>query len=226
MSRRVAHIAAVTPVLGSALLAVLAVTQRHLFDAIVREDSVLEWGEVFAYGAALVVSARIARRADGVVRVAYGLLAIAAFGAIGEEVSWGQRLLHLTTPETIAVANDQQELNLHNLGAVESTTRLVLLFAALYAATLPLFRRPGPFVPQRALVPAFAVVAVYFGARFAFLPHPTYAQAKFSEWPEFCFAAAVALTAYSTSARLSSRRELAPQLGSGSSVERIGEVRA
>ena len=226
MNRRVAYVAAVTPVLGAFLLAGLAVTQRPVFNAIVREDSVLEWGEVLAYGAALVVSARVARCTDGIVRVAYALLALAAVGAIGEELSWGQRLFHLTTPDTVAAANDQQELNLHNLGAVGSTTRLVLLVAALYAATFPLFRRPGPFVPPRALVPAFAVVAVYFAGRFAFLPHPTYAQAKFSEWPELCFAAAVALTAYSTSARLSARREQAPQLGSGGSVERFGEVRA
>jgi hypothetical protein len=73
-------------------------------------------------------------------------------------------------------------LNLHNLSDVESTTRLVLLAAALYGATFPLLRRPGPFVPPRALVPAFAVVAVYFGIRLALLSQPTYAQAKFSEW--------------------------------------------
>ena len=53
-------------------------------------------------------------------------------------------------------------------------------------------------MPPRVLVPAFGVVAVYFGIRFALLSSATYGQAKFSEWPEFCFAAAVALTAVST----------------------------
>lgn len=69
----------------------------------------------------------------------------------------------------------------------------MLLAAAVYGAMLALFRRPGPLVLPRALVPAFAVVAGHFGVRFAFLPDPTYGQAKFSEWPEFLFAAAVAL---------------------------------
>ena len=59
-----------------------------------------------------------------------------------------------------------------------------------------------PVRPPRALVPAFTVVAAYFGIRLAFLVRPTYAQAKFSEWPELCFAAAVALTAVSTLSRL------------------------
>jgi hypothetical protein len=198
VNRRVAYVAAVTPVLGAFLLAALAVTQRRVFDAIVREDSVLEWGEVLAYGAAAVVSVRVALCTRGVVGLAYGLLAIAAVAAIGEELSWGQRLLHLTTPDSLAAANHQQELNVHNLGAAEPTTRFALLAAAVYGATLPLLRPPGPFVPPRALVSAFAVVAVYFGLRLAVLPEPTYAQAKFSEWPELCFAAAVALTAYGT----------------------------
>src|SRR5262245_16538740 len=177
MARLVVYATAATPVVGSLLLAALAVTQRGMFDAIVREDSVLEWAEVSAYGAAAVVSARIAQRTCGLVRLAYGMLAVAAVLAIGEELSWGQRLLHLTTPATIAGANHQHELNVHNVGGAESTARLVLLGAAAYGATLPLFRRQGPFVPPRALVPAFAVVAVYFGIRFAFLPHPTHVQA-------------------------------------------------
>jgi hypothetical protein len=201
MSRRVAYVTAVTPVLGCALLAALAVTQRGVFDAIVREDSVLEWGEVGSYVAVVAIGVLVARRSHGFVRVAYALLAVGAFAAVGEELSWGQRLFGVQTPEALATANRQHELNFHNLSDVESAMRLVLLGAATYGALLPLLRRPGPFVPPRALVPAFAVVAVYFGVRLAFWPEPTYAQAKFSEWPEFCFAAAVALTALSTLSR-------------------------
>jgi hypothetical protein len=208
MSSRVAYITAATPVLGCVFIAALAVAHGHLFNAIVREDSVLEWAEVSAFGVAAVLSARVASRTDGFVRIAYGLLAIATLAAVGEELSWGQRLFHMTTPETLAATNRQHELNVHNLFEVESTD-LVLLAVAICGAMLPLLRRPGPFVPPRALVPAFAVVAVYFGIRFLFWPEPTYAQAKFSEWPEFCFAAAVALTALSTLRR--SRPGAAPE---------------
>ena len=143
MSRRVAFITAVAPALGCVLLAALAIAHERAFEAIVREDSVLEWAEVCAYAAAAVASARVALRTRGLVRFAYGLLAAAA--AIGEELSWGQRLFDLTTPEPLAAANRQQELNVHNLADAESTTRLVLLAAASYGATLPLLRRPGPF---------------------------------------------------------------------------------
>jgi hypothetical protein len=164
----------------------------------------------------------VAHRTHGFVSLAYGLLAVAALGAIGEELSWGQRLFHLTTPESVAAANRQQEMNLHNLASVESTMRFALLAAAAYGATLPLFRRPGPFVPPRALVPAFAVVAVYFGVRAALLPQPTYAQAKFSEWPEFCFAAALALTALSTLSR-SAGKALPAAGGQGTSQKGLSD---
>ena len=104
----------------------------------------------------------------------------------------------MTTPAAVAAANRQEELNLHNVAGAESATRLVLLAAALCGVIAPLVLRPGALVPPRALVPAFAVAAGYFAVRFAVLPRPSYVQAKFSEWPEFCFAAAVALAAWSS----------------------------
>jgi len=47
--------------------------------------------------------------------VFYLLLAVLFFFGFGEEISWGQRLLHLETPTAIAEHNLQGELNLHNL---------------------------------------------------------------------------------------------------------------
>jgi hypothetical protein len=187
------QIALVVPPLGCALLAVLAIVNDGAFRFVVHEDSVLEWGEVAAYAIAAVTAVQVARRTDGIIRLAYLGLLVAVIGAIGEELSWGQRLFDVATPERIAAANGQGELNAHNLVGAESPTRVLLLAAGLYGAIAPFVLRPGPLVPPRPLVVAFAVVFGYFGLRLAFVSHPTYAQAKFSEWPEFCFAAAVAL---------------------------------
>jgi hypothetical protein len=43
------------------------------------------------------------------------LLTIMFFLGFGEEISWGQRILHFRTPETIREMNVQNELTLHNL---------------------------------------------------------------------------------------------------------------
>ena len=37
------------------------------------------------------------------------------FIAFGEEISWGQRILGIETPESLEGINDQGETNLHNL---------------------------------------------------------------------------------------------------------------
>lgn len=43
------------------------------------------------------------------------LLGLLCFLAAGEEISWGQRILSIETPEAIAELNMQKEINLHNL---------------------------------------------------------------------------------------------------------------
>ncbi len=46
--------------------------------------------------------------------VCLGLALLFFFGA-GEEISWGQRILHVATPESIDAVNIQGEINVHNL---------------------------------------------------------------------------------------------------------------
>ncbi len=46
-----------------------------------------------------------------------GFAVLFFFGA-GEEESWGQRLVGIQTPPSIAKANAQQETNIHNLIAL------------------------------------------------------------------------------------------------------------
>ena len=90
-----ARVALVPPLLGCVLIAALAVLHEGAFRAVVREDSVLEWAQVGAYAFAVIAATGVAHRTGGVVRVAYAGFALAAVAAIGEEISWGQRLFDL-----------------------------------------------------------------------------------------------------------------------------------
>jgi hypothetical protein len=64
------------------------------------------------------------------------------FFAAGEELSWGQRIFGLKTPESLAAANEQGELNLHNLRVFnvlvdgEDRSQLRLFFTANRAFAL------------------------------------------------------------------------------------------
>jgi hypothetical protein len=48
------------------------------------------------------------------------LLSLFLFVGAGEEVSWGQKLLHFRTPAAISKANVQHEFNIHNLEPLNS----------------------------------------------------------------------------------------------------------
>ena len=56
-----------------------------------------------------------------------------------------------------------------------------------------LVRRRTPLAPSRTLASFFATLTVYYAVRLLVFDTPSYVQAKYSEWPETCLAAAVAL---------------------------------
>lgn len=66
------------------------------------------------------------------------------FVAAGEEISWGQRIFNIETPESVRQVNVQQELTIHNLEFFqgESSTldfsQLQTLFSLMFAFLLPL----------------------------------------------------------------------------------------
>lgn len=74
----------------------------------------------------------------GIKKGALLLLALGLFFAAGEEISWGQRILGLETPESISEANTQDELNLHNLGAFQGHfDRLFQVFWFTFGVIIP-----------------------------------------------------------------------------------------
>ena len=184
------------PLVGAAAVA-LASRDEGLYRLLVKEDAILEWGQVLAYCAVVVIAAATLRghwrQGDVSAAVVIAGLALVSLLAIGEELSWGQRIVGFATPD-IAAGNRQGELTLHNDASLEEPARLALLFGAVYGMSAPLVtRRRTPFVPPRTLITFFAVVVAYVAYRLLFLEHPTYVEAKFSEWPETCFAAALCL---------------------------------
>lgn len=65
------------------------------------------------------------------------LLAGLFFAGFGEEISWGQRIFGLQTPDPLKEINEQCELNIHNLAGFQ-VERLFSLFWFTYAFAVPL----------------------------------------------------------------------------------------
>lgn len=83
------------------------------------EDGFVEWGTSIALFIAFIVSVRRYFRSQQRFKLRGKLILlfvafVCIFGA-GEEISWGQRVFNIETPETWKERNAQEEFNLHNL---------------------------------------------------------------------------------------------------------------
>jgi len=102
-------------------------------------------------------------------RIKYLLLVLAAiafFWAGGEEISWGQRILEIDTPEVLMVVNQQRELNLHNINtrffnnALETIILLCIIVPTILK-TKGIERVFGFFIPSFSVVLGFQLISCY-----------------------------------------------------------------
>lgn len=187
--------------LAGALLIALDLIHGAYAARLLQEDSVVEWATALAIFTTAVVSTIVASMLwrDGlhVQAVAYALLALASILAAGEEVSWGQRLFGFGTPQSLRGANEQEEFNVHNLGAVYPLYLVGMLFVGLYGSVGSWFvyrfkRWWTPnwclFMPPVFLAGAFIQLAGYRLIRYTGAPGHDY-----GEWCECCVAVAIAV---------------------------------
>ena len=112
------------------------------------EDGFIEWMTVLPLLATVIFSFRrflkLYRKRQWLFGIT--LLGIVAFSffAAGEELSWGQRLLHLESSDFFRKNNAQRETNFHNLVVGGQSinllvfSRLLIVVAALYLLVLPI----------------------------------------------------------------------------------------
>jgi hypothetical protein len=165
----------------------VGVAAAHFYHPLYRfltaEDSVLEWSQFFSIAAAAVVFGaiawRLARRRDWRWAVLFAAGALAAVMIAGEEISWGQRVFGLATPDILEGVNTQGESNLHNVSGVLKALNFGWMVGAGLFTLLPLiallpqaaervraWRTSYRIIPPLALVPAFAIPFAYRFARF------------------------------------------------------------
>jgi hypothetical protein len=122
------------------------------FQDYVKEDGIAEWLTVVGLllGSFVCLSrfVLLLRKRPGwflFVTLALGLF---LFFAAGEEISWGQRIFGLKTPEYFQEHNAQQETNLHNL-VVDGVKLNKLIFSILLVGLLAIFLLIVPLLYQK-----------------------------------------------------------------------------
>lgn len=144
---------------GSALLG------KGVYKWVTGEDHLAEILQVLFYVLALAGAIAVTHHFSVTKRhglaLLYLLLCTGLFFLLGEELSWGQRLLGWSTPEHLRAVNKQGETNLHNIEGVGSTFKWLQMMVGAYGTLLPLALLRWPALQQR------------FSASRWLVPHPT-----------------------------------------------------
>lgn len=141
----------------------IEVDEDSLHNFISEEDCLLENSTALLYGVSSLLFLIIARRSKFLKRkekilcyfftIAWGLL---MFIFCGEEISWGQRIFGIETPEFFRLYNTKNEINLHNFSFFSQYTEVVISAITLTAGLiLPLcaLTRGGKRLFQRFCLP-------------------------------------------------------------------------
>jgi len=102
------------------------------------EDLLGEWSQFYFFAIALFFSVRLAL-AGSRFWLFFAALAVACFYVTGEEISWGQRLFNIATPDFFRAHNLQQETNLHNFFTGPYNTLLKRIIEALLACAFIIY---------------------------------------------------------------------------------------
>lgn len=111
---------------------------NHFFLDLNREDHLIEWTQVwvllisvyFAYA----LFEKLKAQKYKIHTIIFLFIALGLFIVAGEEISWGQRLLRIETPEIIAEHNLQDEITIHNLEPIADYIWHGYLIVTLYGS--------------------------------------------------------------------------------------------
>ena len=195
--------AAVWPLLVLPILAAIGVALAapfpRLFHFLIDEDHVIEWAQFAAILLGSVAFAvagwRAYRRNLRVLAILFGLVAVACFVVAGEEISWGQRILGLVTPDALKDINHQGETNIHNISSVQRLFNLGEMLVGLYGFGVPILvaviaglgrtlRLDRLLVPPLSLATLFVLPFGYRAIRAVFVPEAGERITQFGELPE------------------------------------------
>jgi len=193
------------PLVASVLIA-LSRFKKPIYKFILHEDGPVESATFVFFILAVVVGLAVTwtrlKSGHRWQALLFLLFAFAMIFAAGEEISWGQRIFHLSIPEQLAEINKQDELTLHNIGSTLRVMNLVLLLGGAAGASAFLLNQQWRveryladvdflIVPPFFVASWFFVVFAYRLFRLVVWRKSGFTITKYAEWTELCFAFAL-----------------------------------
>lgn len=169
---------AVLPVVSCFVIIWLRNAHFKTFKRLFTEDSLFEYlTSIFYFQAgivAIIIGWTFRREGRCTLAAAYFFLALGVFFVAGEEISWGQRILNIETPQAIVKINTQGELTIHNLEPFQRILHFTYVAVGAYGAILWMLTLPSiaPFSTRIAsyIIPPW-YLATYFLPVLVFYAH-------------------------------------------------------
>lgn len=155
------------------VLSILLIYHTSYYDHLSKEDHLAEYLSAFFlllsslfFARSIYLNSRIqAEKNFGLVGI-FSFISIILFLAAGEEISWGQRIFDIKTPQYLLEINDQDELNFHNIDKKffdRLLDRLTIVFVLIGAVFL-ILKKPSYLklkTPDLYIICSFALTAFY-----------------------------------------------------------------
>ncbi len=173
------------------IMALIKTWPGGVFNDIIREDNLLENLQVVFYGFSSILFFTISFKYFKSNKLFFIYFLIFGLGLLfitGEEISWGQRIFGISSPEVVQVNNAQGETTIHNINGLQELQPYIYLvfsgflsFAWLLVSALPnkLRTKYESFVPSKYLI-------FYFLPIFFFYIHINFLSGKHWQWQEPC----------------------------------------
>jgi hypothetical protein len=135
-------------ILPSTLVLVWIVLLKNsdLFTFLVKEDGPLEYLQLFLYLASSITAFKVflyfKKSAGGKAKaILFFAMAVGFLFVAQEEISWGQRILGIETPDVVREINLQDEITVHNLNVLDRYLHPAYMAVGLYGSFSGLFRK-------------------------------------------------------------------------------------
>lgn len=190
----------------------LALFNVDAYSALIQEDGIIEYASaLFWLLAALFGGVRLIRRTTfkrdyhaKYALLSYIGLLLFFLVCAGEEISWGQRILGIETPELLKAVNVQDELTLHNIGSISIFSNSFFVLTVGFFVCLPHYLNKHPYAqkyadfrayptPHRVAIAVFLIslgIWAFVGIRFGtlgFHPFSVFAERYYTQMDDEIF---------------------------------------
>lgn len=163
-----------------------------IFFNLIKEDNIFENLQFvfyfFSAVLALIISVNSFSKRKKLMFIYFLGFSLFLFFISGEEISWGQRILGISSPEIAKEINTQDETTIHNIKGLNDLQPIMYMAFSLYLSTAWIFIKGLPRKTQqkfKSFVPSWHLILFYLPI-FTFYMHINIFGGKHWEWQEAC----------------------------------------